>query len=54
MFNYCDRNIIVVVVVQEINVTHYSKSINGIYTKVGILAHHDRVQLQDKGLNSES
>ena len=36
------------------NVAHYSKSTIGINTKLGILAHHDKVQLQDKGHNSES
>ena len=33
---------------------HYSKSIKGINTKLVILAHHEKVQLQDKGHNSES
>ena len=36
------------------NIAHYSKNITGINTKPGILAHHDQVQLQDKGHNSES
>ena len=31
-----------------------SKSIKGISDKLVILAHHDKVQLQDKGHNSES
>ena len=30
------------------------KSTQSINTKLGILAHHDKVQLQDKGHNSES
>ena len=28
----------------------YSKTIKGINTKLGILAHHDKMQLQDKGI----
>ena len=36
------------------NTTQYSKSIKDINTKVGILAHHDKMQLQDKGHNSGS
>ena len=39
---------------KNINVAHYSKSIEGINTKLGIPAHHDYVQLQDKGHNSDS
>ena len=39
---------------KNLNVAHYSKSIKDINTKLGILAHHDKVQLQDKGHNSES
>ena len=39
---------------KNFNVDHYSKSIKGINTKLAILAHHDKVQLQDKGHNSES
>ena len=35
---------------QNFNVAHYSKSIIGINTKLGILADHDKMQLQDKGL----
>ena len=35
-------------------VTNYSKSINGINTKHGILADHDKLQLQDKRHYSES
>ena len=31
----------------------YSKNIKGINTKLGILAHHNKVHLQDKGHNSE-
>ena len=34
--------------------THYLKSIKGINTKLGILAHHDKMQLQDKEHNSDS
>ena len=62
--SYCDRYIsvvvvdvvvvAVVVVVQNFNVVHYSKSIEGINTKLGILAQHDKRQLQDKEINSES
>ena len=37
-----------------INVANYSKSIEGINTKLGFLAHHDKVQLQNKGCNSKS
>ena len=32
----------------------YSKSIKGINTKLGILARHDKEQLQDKGHQTES
>ena len=39
---------------KNFNVAHYSKSIKGINTKLGILAHHDKLKLQDKGHNSES
>ena len=39
---------------KNLNAAHYSKSIKGINTKLGILAHHDKVQLQDKEHNSES
>ena len=53
MSNYCDRWI-VIVIVQNFNIAHYSKSIKGINSKLGILAHHDKIQLQDKGHNSES
>ena len=35
-------------------VAHYSKSIKDINTELGILAHHYKVQLQDKRHNSES
>ena len=49
-FSYCDRKIVIVVtvivVVQNFDVTHYSKSIKGINTKLGILAQHDKIQLQ--------
>ena len=34
---------------KNFNVAHYSKSIKGINTKLGIFAHHDKVQFQDKG-----
>ena len=44
---------IVVVVMQNFNVAHYSKSIQGINAKPGILAHYDKMQLLDKGRNSE-
>ena len=39
---------------KNFNVAHYSKSIKGINTKLGILAHHEKMQLQDKGHNSEN
>ena len=39
---------------KKFNVTHYSKSMQGIDTKLGILAHHDNVHLQDKRHNFES
>ena len=45
--------IVVNIVVQKL-VAHYSKSTLGISTKLGILAHHDKVQWQGKGYNSES
>ena len=35
---------------KNLNVAHYSKSIKGINTKLGILAHCDKMQLQDKGV----
>ena len=35
-------------------VAHYSKSIKDINIKLGLLSHHDKVQLQDKKHNSES
>ena len=35
-------------------VAHYSSCIKGIITKLGIVAHHDKINLQDKGNNSES
>ena len=34
------------------NVAHYSTSIKGLNTELGILAHHVKVQLQDKGHKS--
>ena len=39
---------------KNFNVAHYSKNIKCIITKLGILAHHDKMQLQDKGCNSDS
>ena len=39
---------------KNFNVAHYSKSFKGVDTKLGILAHHDKMQWQDKGHNSES
>ena len=39
---------------KNFNVGHFSKSIEGINTKLGILAHHHKVHLQDRGHNSES
>ena len=39
---------------KNFNVAHYSKNIEDIHTKLAILAHHDKMQLQDKGHNSES
>ena len=38
---------------KNFNVAHYSKSIKGINTKLVILAHYDKLLLQDKGHNSE-
>ena len=32
---------------KNFNVAHYSKSINDINTKLGILAHYEKMQLQD-------
>ena len=55
-----DRRVLVVPVMllssfcKNLNVAHCSNSIKGINTKLEILAHHDKVQLQDKGHNSES
>ena len=39
---------------KNFDVNHYSISIKGIKTKLGILVHHDKMQLQDKGHNTES
>ena len=39
---------------KNFNVAHYSKGIKGINTKPGILANHDKMQLQDKGQKFES
>ena len=36
------------------NAVRYSNNIKGINSKLGILAHHDMVQLQEKEHNSES
>ena len=36
------------------SIVHYSKGFKGVGSKLEILAHHDKVQLQDKGHNSES
>ena len=38
---------------KNLNVAHYLKSVKGINTKLEILAHHDKVQLQDKEHNSK-
>ena len=38
---------------KNFNVAHYSKRTLDINTKLGRLAHHDNVQLQDKEHNSE-
>ena len=38
---------------KNFNVAHYSKGIEDINTKLGVLAHHDKMQRQDKGHNSE-
>ena len=38
----------------KLYVAHFSKSINVINTTLGIPAHHDKMQLWDKGINSES
>ena len=51
----CDRQIVIVFIFFfNFNVAHCSKSIKGINTKLGIHAHHDKGQMQDKGHNSES
>ena len=34
---------------KNFNVAHYSKSIKGINTKLWILPHHEKMQLQGKG-----
>ena len=47
------RSLLLLFSCKNFNVAHYSKSMKGINTKVGILAHHDKVQLQGKGHNSE-
>ena len=39
---------------KNFTVAHYSISIKCINTKLGILAHHDKIQLVGKGYNSES
>ena len=39
---------------KNFNIAHYWISIKGINTKLGILAYHDKLQLQDKGHNPES
>ena len=39
---------------KNFNVAHYSESNKGIKTKLGMLAHHDKMQLGDKGHNMES
>ena len=39
---------------KNFNVALYSKSFKCINTKLGILVHHDKVQLQNKGHNSKS
>ena len=39
---------------KNFNVGCYSKSIKGINTKLGTLAHYDKMQLQEKGHISES
>ena len=38
---------------KNFNAAHYSKGIKSIITKLGILVHHDKMQLQDKGHDSE-
>ena len=59
MSSYCDRYRSLLsssssLSCKNYNVAHYSKSkLKGINTKLGILAHHDNVQMQDKGHNSE-
>ena len=39
---------------RNFNVAHYLKSVKGMNTKLGIFAHHNKMQLQGKGHNSES
>ena len=48
--SYCDCCIVArsLLSSKNFNVAHYLKSIKGVNTKFGILAHHDKVQLQGK------
>ena len=39
---------------KNFNIAHNAECIKGIIIKLGIRAHHNRMQLHDKGLNSES
>ena len=39
---------------KNFNIPHYSKSVKGRNTKLGIFVHHVKMYLQDKGHNSES
>ena len=50
--SYCE--VVAVPVVQNFYVVHHSKCTKGINTELGILAHYDKLQLQDKEYNSES
>ena len=35
---------------KNFNEAHYSENIKGINIKLGLLAHHDKIQLQDRGI----
>ena len=45
------RSLLLSLLCKNFNVSHYSKSIKDINTKLGILVHHDEVQLQGKEHN---
>ena len=39
---------------KNFNLAHYSKCVKGINSKLGIFVHYAKMQLQDKGHNSEN